>query len=337
MLAAAIGRGHGIEPLRASLSKPRRSLADRAAVARDEELFHMVFDNVAVAIGIADIEGTLVEVNGCLADSVGRSVEDVRGMSIFDFAHPEEVAGIRRLVSERLVAERQGTVRTESRVQHADGHFSWLACSITYVRGKNGDADFLLAVGQDITKRHRLQEELHWQARHDVLTGLPNRRYLLERIDRLCLDAATTDRVGLCYVDIDEFKAINDRYGHGVGDRVLSAVATRLRECCAADEYLIARLGGDEFVVLVTRADDRRIAAVADTVLTGFTRPIVVDRRKIPVSASIGAVVAAIWGTRSETLLDAADRELYRAKRDGKDRWALCVLDGKSLSVEPTR
>ncbi|WP_109529536.1 MULTISPECIES: sensor domain-containing diguanylate cyclase [Nocardia] len=335
LLATAIGQGHHTAQVTEPSMTPvgNRSLVGRADAVAVDELFRMAFDNVAVAIGIADIEGTFAEVNRCLADSVGLPLASVRGMSMFEFAHPEEVAEIRRLVSERLVPVRRGTIRTESRVVAADGRVRWLACSITYVPGVSAD-DFLLAVGQDITERHRLQEELRWQSRHDSLTGLPNRRYLLEQIEQMCRHAGAGDRLGLCFVDIDEFKRINDRYGHVVGDRVLSGVATRLRECCAIGD-VVARIGGDEFVILIPPpVDDRRIVAVVDSVLAGLGSPVVIDHREIPVSASMGTVVADIWGARSEVLLDAADRELYRAKKDGKDRWKLCVLEGTRISGE---
>lgn len=169
--------------------------------------------------------------------------------------------------------------------------------------------------------------ELNWQARHDPLTGLPNRRCLPERIESLISDAREGDRVGLCFVDLDGFKEINDRYGHRIGDRVLLAVATRMRDNLAADRCLIARIGGDEFVVLVPPpADDRGVGALAEEMLSALDGSIAVDDHRVRMSASVGAVVTWMSNTRAEELLDAADREFYRAKKGGKGRWILRVL-----------
>ncbi|MET7772528.1 sensor domain-containing diguanylate cyclase [Nocardia sp. NPDC005366] len=339
LLATAIGQGHcglvgGGHVLPWAENNPPPRSIEEAEEAYDAGLFQSAFDNVAVAIAIVDLEGRLLEVNRCLAESAGRPISDIRGMSIFDFAHPEEAAAIRRLIFDELIDAGAGTVRTESRMVSTDGRARWVAFSITYVRRTGGRADYLLAVGEDITARHRLQEELHWQSRHDPLTRLPNRRCLLERIEELCVDAAVSDRVGLCFVDIDGFKEINDRYGHGVGDKVLSVVARRLREHSDSPGHLTARIGGDEFVVLVAPpVDDVEIAVVADGVLDALSAPLSVAHREIRISASMGVVVAEICGARPETLLDAADRELYRAKKAGKDRWAMCVLDARALAV----
>lgn len=292
-----------------------------------DDRFHSVFDKVAVGIAIADTEGTLVEVNPCLAGMVGMPVEELRGMSIYRFAHPDDVEAIRALLLGELVPTRKGTVRSERRMVRADGSIGWVAFSVTYVHGANGRADSLLAVVEDVTERHELSEKLDWQARHDPLTQLPNRRYLLEQLDSLGSGAHSADRVGLCFVDVDGFKEINDRYGHRIGDHVLLTIATRMSDKLAAHNGLIARIGGDEFVALVPPpADDRGVREIAEAVLSAMDDTIIVDDHRIPISVSVGAVVAEVSGTAAEELLDAADRELYRAKKGGKGRWILHVL-----------
>lgn len=296
-----------------------------------DDRFQSVFDKVAVGIAIADIEGTLVEVNPYLADMVGIPVEELRGNSIYRFAHRDDVEAIHATVFDELVPERKGTVRSERRMVRADGSVGWVAFSITYVHGANGRADSLLAVVEDVTERHQLREELDWQARHDPLTRLPNRRYLLEQLDSLGSGARSADRVGLCFIDVDGFKEINDRYGHRIGDQVLLTIATRMSDKLAAHNGLIARIGGDEFVVLVPPpADDRGVREIAEAVLSAQDDTITVDDHRIPISASVGAVVAEVSGIAAEELLDAADRELYRAKKGGKGRWILHVLDPRT-------
>ncbi|WP_109527446.1 sensor domain-containing diguanylate cyclase [Nocardia aurea] len=330
-LLVAVGQGHQRSSRPEAFSVPvGADAADMRAAGADErgDRFRMVFDHLAVAVAIGDTEGNLVEVNQCLADMIGVRIEELRGCSIFRFAHPDDAAEIDNLVFDRLVRARQGTVRLERRIVRAIGEVVWVAFSITFVRGAHGQADYLLAVGEDVTQRHRLQEELHWQARHDQLTGLSNRRHLLEEIEKMGAIAGHDGRVGLCFVDLDRFKEINDCYGHGVGDQVLRAVATRMRDSLAAEGSLLARLGGDEFVVLISPpVDVDSVGGVADTLVSALADPILVGEHSVQVSASVGAVVTVVAGVRPEELLDAADRELYRAKNSGKERWALQVLD----------
>ncbi|WP_330255262.1 sensor domain-containing diguanylate cyclase [Nocardia sp. NBC_00565] len=317
-LLTALGQGHQMQL--SPTATPEQS-AGRAADRR----FRIVFDNAAVAIAISDIEGRLVDANQRMADMFGVPVEALVGKSVHHFAHPDDVDEIGTLIFDKLVPAREGTVKLERRAVRDDGSIVWSAFSVTYVKGTGGDADYLLGVGEDVTERHRLQQELHWQARHDQLTSLPNRRHLLERIQAIVAAAAhDDDHLGLCFTDLDRFKEINDRYGHAVGDQVLVATATRLRDSLQGTDCMIARIGGDEFVVLVSPpTDDRRVTAVADTLLSALVEPIIVGERQLYVSASIGAVVARVADAPAEALLDAADRGLYHAKTSSEHRWIL--------------
>ncbi|MFF3573755.1 diguanylate cyclase domain-containing protein [Nocardia jiangxiensis] len=125
-------------------------------------------------------------------------------------------------------------------------------------------------------KNHR-HEELHRQAHHDPLTGLPNRRMLTERVDELIATAQPEDRAGFCFADLDHFKAINDRYGHNVGDKALSAVAACLRKSVRDHHCLLARIDGDEFVVLIPPpASTSRTTLNADRLLSALADPIII-------------------------------------------------------------
>ncbi|MET8800220.1 sensor domain-containing diguanylate cyclase [Nocardia sp. NPDC004568] len=292
-----------------------------------DELFRFVFDNAAVALAIGDTEGTLLYANHSLADMIGIPVDRLRGISVYQFAHPDDQDEINTVVFDTLVRAREGVVKLERRLIRTDGSAGWLAFTITYVRGHGGQPDYLLAVGEDVTERHRLQEELHRQARQDSLTGLPNRRCLLERIDTLAA-AGGDDRAGLCFLDLDSFKEVNDRYGHGIGDQVLRTVADRLRDSVSGHDCMIARIGGDEFVALLSPStDSRTVTEVAEQMLLALSIPIAIGQHRLRVSASIGAVLTRLRNTGATALLDAADRELYHAKTRGKDQWALRLLD----------
>ncbi|MFE7742908.1 diguanylate cyclase domain-containing protein [Nocardia sp. NPDC057455] len=320
-LLAAVGQGYEAQAR-------SHEEAVREARRSDDARFRVVFDNAAIAIAIGDTDGTLLDVNRGLAEMIGIPAEALRGVSVYDFAHPSDREGIRTLVYEKLVPAEQGTVRLEQRIRRADDSYGWASFAITFVKGADGQSDYLLAVGEDVTEQHRMREELHRQARHDPLTGLPNRRHLIERIDAMIAEARNGDRAGLCFVDIDRFKHINDRYGHGTGDQILTAVAGRLQDSVRGSGCLVARIGGDEFVALIPPpASDHRVATVANSLLEALVDPITAGDRRLRMSISIGAVVTAVAGADAESLLDAADTGLYRAKADGKGRWVLHILD----------
>ncbi len=162
------------------------------------------------------------------------------------------------------------------------------------------------------------------QATHDALTGIPNRELFTHKLVQIFANPASGTRLGVCFVDLDSFKTINDSFGHHVGDQLLIAVTDRLRGLAAEAGHLIARLGGDEFVILVentTCADD--VVKVADRVLAAVVEPIRIDGHQLSVSASIGIVERPVSGTGPTDMMRAADITLYWAKSNGKGRWAL--------------
>ncbi|MEU6076842.1 bifunctional diguanylate cyclase/phosphodiesterase [Micromonospora sp. NPDC047074] len=165
------------------------------------------------------------------------------------------------------------------------------------------------------------------QATHDPLTGLPNRTLLTERLSAAIESpAGGSARLGVCFLDLDRFKVVNDSHGHQVGDGLLVAVADRLRH--VLDGHLVARLGGDEFVVLVedtTGTDD--VVAVAEAALASVREPVLVDGHELGVSASIGIVEREIAGTSPGDLMRAADSTLHWAKAAGGARWAVYDAD----------
>ncbi|MET7773327.1 sensor domain-containing diguanylate cyclase [Nocardia sp. NPDC005366] len=330
--------GRRLAGLLTTLGQGHQRRVDEADIARrfapaendrdHDARFRVLFDNTAVAIAIGDTDGVLVEANPALADMIGVPLEQLRGISVYDFAHADDRDNIRTLLYEKLVPAREGTVTLDQRLVRADGSIGWMTFAITYVEGSHDRPDCLLAIGVDVTERHVLQEELHRQARHDPLTGLPNRRYLLERIEQLIADAdGDNDRAGLCFADLDHFKHVNDHYGHRVGDRVLSVVANRLYDAVHGRGCFVCRLGGDEFVALIAPpTDGDSVSVLADYLLAAFAEPIVIDGTRIEISASIGAVVTSLAHADAESLLDAADTGLRNAKRNSKGNWVMHTM-----------
>lgn len=317
---------------RALLSAGRQA---EQALRASEARFRVVFNNAAVAIAVGDTQGRLIDANPTLASMLGRTVDQLRGASVFDLFHPDDRAEIQQRVYEQLVRSGRGTVRLQERFERGDGSYGWTLLAVTLVPGTGNDDAYLLAVGEDVTERRRMEAELYRQARHDPLTGLPNRIQLREELELAIAAAGDGEHVGLCFVDLDGFKDVNDRYGHGTGDRVLVAVGARLR--AAADGLLVARIGGDEFVAMIPApADGDTAAAVAESLLAAVAEPLEVDGRTVSLSASIGVVVAALAGAQPDALLDAADIGLYRAKGHGRGQWVISGQDDATRYVVET-
>jgi diguanylate cyclase (GGDEF)-like protein len=178
-----------------------------------------------------------------------------------------------------------------------------------------------------VAEQRHMNMRLRHQAHHDPLTGLPNRALLAERIKQMFRSPPADSRVGLCFLDLDEFKRVNDVYGHDFGDQLLAAVAERMNDCVTSHGHLLARMGGDEFVILVTHARPGAAATIADQVTGALAAPFRLGEHEVRVSASIGVVERPLAATGPAELLRAADVTMYRAKKAGKGRWTMFDQD----------
>jgi diguanylate cyclase (GGDEF)-like protein len=180
-----------------------------------------------------------------------------------------------------------------------------------YVGRRHGD------LVREIAARKAAEAESLRLARHDPLTGLPNRRYFAEKLDEILRHAGPAERTALLMLDLDGFKAINDMHGHGVGDDALVEFATRLSEIARPGMFM-ARLGGDEFALVLTRADDDAPARVAHRIVAALAKPITAGGRAVTLGVGIGIAVAPDNGVTPDVLVRRADIALYRAKADGR-------------------
>ncbi|WP_184675262.1 putative bifunctional diguanylate cyclase/phosphodiesterase [Saccharothrix violaceirubra] len=293
-----------------------------AALRASEARFRAMFTDAAIGIGIADIEGRILDVNQALQEMLGFGVEEMRQYNIRDLMHPEDGTAVWRLY-DQLTAGELDHYRAEKRFRRADGEQVWTHLTLSLVRDDHGEPQYQVAMIEDVTERHLLQNRLRYQALHDPLTGLPNRALFLERLSRVFHNGESA-RAGLCYLDLDGFKVINDSLGHDVGDQLLVEVGRRLDHSVSGPGKLVARMGGDEFVILVEGSRDTRdIVDVADRVLRELESPIRIAGHELTVSASIGIVERELPGTTAADLMRDADITLYWAKADGKSRWAL--------------
>jgi diguanylate cyclase (GGDEF)-like protein/PAS domain S-box-containing protein len=296
-----------------------------AALRASEAKFRAMFTDAAIGIGIADMTGRVVEANTALLRMTGTTRPEALTSNVRSYIHPEDREDGLWDSFERVIQGELDHYRVEKRLCRPDGGWVWAHITCSLVRDEAGQPMFAVAVMEDVTERHALQERLRYQATHDPLTGLPNRSLFLERLSSVFAserESSAPGRVGMCYLDLDGFKVINDSLGHAVGDRLLVSVARRLDEAIAGPGRLIARMGGDEFVVLAegtTGTED--VVAIAETVLAALQPPVRIGGHELTVTASIGVVERPVEGTTSADLVRDADITQYWAKADGKGRW----------------
>ncbi|MGH3821691.1 MAG: putative bifunctional diguanylate cyclase/phosphodiesterase [Pseudonocardiaceae bacterium] len=292
------------------------------ALAASEAKFRAMFMEAAIGIGIGDLEGNITDVNPALLQMFGYTREEFTQLHVSAMVHPEDAPSVWQLYDELIRGERDH-FRAEKRYYRSDGGEIWSQVTVSLVRDESGEPAYQVAMLQDISERRHLEAKLHHQAYHDPLTTLANRQMVTEQLAQIFAGPAGERRVGLCFLDLDGFKVVNDSLGHDVGDELLKTVAARLTRCCGPGR-LVGRMGGDEFVIIVENtAGEQDVTVLADKVLAAMAEPVRVDQHELTVTTSIGVVERAVADTSPEDLLQAADITMYRAKAAGKARYAM--------------
>jgi|GEM_PF-4725127 len=217
------------------------------------------------------------------------------------------------------------SLRIEHRELDVDGAWRWMVTQGALLTDEDAGRR-VVGAQADITHRRERESLLHKAATHDSLTGLPNRSLFMQRLKDALHDTTRT-AVGLLFVDVDDFKRINDDYGHTVGDRVLNQVAQRLLVATRQGDT-VARLGGDEFAVLLENIDSRsQVMAAGDRLYKAMDEPLDIDGRPIRVGVSVGGCAQSTGEVDPAEALTRADAAMYRAKRAGKQGSHTLIVD----------
>jgi diguanylate cyclase (GGDEF)-like protein/PAS domain S-box-containing protein len=273
--------------------------------------FDGAFELASVGMALLSLDDhRLYRVNREWCELLGRTEAQMLEMTNEDLTHPDDIAASHRRI-ETMLDGSQLRHQSEKRVRCGDGSYKWMLVSTVLIHTDDDRPMFVFSQIQDITRLKELQEELAEQAMVDSLTGLPNRRSLLDRLVVELEQAHSNGRsTSLLFVDLDDFKIVNDEHGHAEGDLLLAKAATAMRAAVRPSDVL-ARFGGDEFVLLCpTDTDEGAALAIAERVMGSL--------REIGIAASIGAVVIPVAPHLSATaVLDRADAAMYAAKRRG--------------------
>ncbi|MGI4896670.1 MAG: diguanylate cyclase domain-containing protein [Janthinobacterium lividum] len=296
-------------------------LAAERELESSEELFRVAFDKAPIGTVMVSLTGTdagkVLRVNRSMKRFTGRAEDELVGSMFLGLVTVDCVEEVSAAIAGVLDVP-GGELSLECSFEHADGRVLEGEVAGTVVHP--GGEPALLCLVEDVTARKSAERQLIQQALHDPLTGLPNRTLFTDRLAH-AVAAACRDggRVGLLYIDLDGFKAVNDTAGHAAGDQLLVEVSAILRQCVRPGDT-VARLGGDEFAIVCPQVSgDPDLVTIGRRVLAALREPITLDGSRAEIGASIG-VRSCTEGDTPEQLLRDADGAIYRAKRAGKGR-----------------
>lgn len=288
-----------------------------ARLERSERVFRATFENAPVGMAVYGPDRRVMTVNRAYCTFLGRTESELVGALAADFNHPDDVETTEQV--SLVVRERRGTVwKVDKRYVHADGSTVWGRLSLTWLDGEHGEYQVLAQV-EDITSERASRTELERLAHTDGLTGLLNRSTVMLRLEAAL---AGQTRVAVLFCDVDAFKAVNDSFGHAVGDGLLVDIARNLQAVLRPGDDA-GRLGGDEFVVILHDVRGGADAlAVAERVRKAGSRVLQRDGTSVRSSMTIGVAVSQgeAGPEVASEILGRADAALYRAKQAGRNR-----------------
>jgi len=318
------GQGDGNLIARSIRYAIERQRADEA-LRQNEERFRSLVQNASDVITILEADGTIRYDSPAIERMLGYEPRDRVGKTIFDFMHPDDVERAKQSFA-RILQSFGVQPPIEYRIRHKDG--SWRDVEVTRTNLLDDPAvRGVVSNARDVTERKRLEEQLQHQAFHDHLTGLANRALFMDRLGHALRRLTRRDTsVAVLFLDLDNFKDVNDSLGHERGDELLVAVGQRLTELLRSEDT-VARLGGDEFTVLLEDVTSPTQAThVAERITEAFRSPFSLEGQELVVTVSVGIALSTSGNQRPQEVLRDADVAMYRAKTTGKARYAVFEL-----------
>lgn len=321
-------------PLLVRMIDRERAAGQRLALDQARHRFHQAFRSAPTGMALVRLDdGRIVDANESLAGMLGRTPEELVGRTLRELTHPED---IRAAQTNRAQLE-LGIIDSyivDQRYRHRDGSH---VMTRTRVAVSEDDGVMLAILHiEDVTEQRRTAEMLTHAARHDELTGLANRSYIVQVLEQR-LTGAAPNAVGVLFIDLDHFKVVNDSLGHAIGDELLRRVAERLAGAVREGDVL-GRFGGDEFVVVLDgRGESVDAAGAAERLRTAVHQPVVAGGQEFFVTVSIGWALNHDAGMSHVEMLRHADAAMYRAKSRGRDCVEAYEIGSPDAGVEALR
>jgi diguanylate cyclase (GGDEF)-like protein/PAS domain S-box-containing protein len=305
------------------------------AIARSEQRFRLAFEGNMAPMVFSNQNGIFLEVNDSYCKMTGRTREELVGRDSKHFTYPEDI-GVTENVTRRINSGETDQVRYTKRFLHKSGRIVVAEVSVCSARDEGGNAIYFVSSVRDITEERALSTQLSYQALHDPLTGLANRALFDDRLDQAKARVIRQGDLGaVLLLDLDDFKGVNDVYGHLVGDQLLVTIAHRFEKVTRSSDT-ICRFGGDEFLYLAEGLTSPLEAErIAERLLGALTEPFRFDDVHLEQLASVGIVVWDKTNTHTDNieLVQNADASMYEAKRQGHGHLVVFTPDIRQEAV----
>ncbi|WP_078378834.1 PAS domain S-box protein [Sutcliffiella halmapala] len=291
------------------------------ALKDSEEKFRLITEHSSDLIKVLDKDGVISYVSPSYRMIFGENYESILGKDPVYGVHKEDQKLIQKAI-EQLYKSEESLIIEYKYIDYL-GNEIWVEVNGNSILGE-GALDQIILTGRIISERKQLQEKLTFQAYHDSLTNLPNRRNLEQELEKAIACAQNdTGKLALLFLDCDKFKEINDTFGHDVGDLLLVHLSNRLKDCVRSED-IVARLGGDEFVILLKYVEDtEQVLKVANRIRESLEKPYNLDGNVFQATTSIGISVYPTNGTTTKELFRKADQALYNVKNSGRNNYQL--------------
>jgi diguanylate cyclase (GGDEF)-like protein/PAS domain S-box-containing protein len=302
------------------------------AIRESEKRYRLLFERNLAGVFRTTLAGRVLDCNPAAASMFGyNSPDEVMALPMANLYYS---ASDREVFLTKIKSEKSIT-NYEMRFRRKNGDLFCAIGNMSLIEDESGAGEILEGTVVDITERKVAEERVQSLAYYDILTGLPNRALLRDRLS-IALAAARRQKhkVALLFLDLDRFKIINDSLGHSAGDLLLQEVAERLRGC-AREQDTVGRLSGDEFLIVLTHMKDMHDAAVAaERFMDAMTSGFVIQGQSLSISCSLGVSIFPEHGADSEALIKNADAAMYRAKDDGRNNFRFYTADMSAQAVE---
>jgi len=295
-------------------------------LARSEKLYRFLVETMRDVVWIADpLSLRFRYISPSIQQLRGYSAEEIISKPMDDGLLPDHAVTLKQQIRQHLELFLSGhhgdpTYRQEVEECRKNGATVWTEIIIKYYRNDESGQVELHGVTRDITERKRIEERIKHMALHDALTGLPNRTLLSDRLQQ-ALESAEREQeqLALVYLDLDNFKPVNDNFGHGIGDLLLKAVTKRIQSCLRKSDT-VARIGGDEFMLLLRMLNSEQEALlIAEKIRHELSQPFKLDGQQLAISSSTGIAIYPRHGGGEAELTQHADVAMYYAKANGRN------------------
>ena len=311
-----------------------RKQADEA-LREAERRYRSIFENAIEGIYQSTPSDGYLAVNPALARMYGYASPQEMIAVLRDIDHQLYVDPHRRAEFMRLMEQDNVVTNFESRIYRRNGEVIWISENARAVHDSGGNLLFFEGTVEAITERKLYEAEIRFQATHDALTGLPNRTLLYDRMQQAMLHSERYGNLtAIAFLDLDQFKFINDSLGHQVGDELLKITAQRLKSCLRESDT-VARQGGDEFVLLlISQPNEESITQTMQRVLHEVAQPWIANDLEFRITCSIGVTLYPNDGHDAETLLKHADSAMYKAKELGRNMFQYYAAEMNSTVTD---